>query len=165
MNFSIRAFILFNVFLASAFGSSAAAWAEDTEGFYVFPSAANWNFVSLNETFFTVIQSISLPSGKYIANGTAVLASTTPGFLLVDCRFMLNGHPIPILGDTSRGIIGGGSPTSLLTLPVTVGFTVGTPQSLDLACRGDFRVSSQPSPITAIRVKHLTEQRGIQPQP
>jgi hypothetical protein len=78
---------------------------------------------------------------------------------------MLNGHPIPILGDLSSGSIGGGSPTSLLTLPVTVGFTIGTPQSLDLACRGDFGVTSQPSPITAIRVKHLTEQRGLQPQP
>jgi hypothetical protein len=155
-----RSLILCSVFLASAVGSSTAAWAEQTEGFYVFPSGAGWNFVALDENF-RVIQTISLPAGDYIANASAALESTTPDrFLLAECLFTLNGAR---QGDVSRGLIGGGV-QNFLTLPVTVGVSIDTPQSLQLACRGDAGIRSQPSPITATRVVRLTVQKGVNPQ-
>jgi hypothetical protein len=155
-----RALVLCSLFVASAMGSSTAAWAEQTEGFYVFPFGSDWHSVALDANF-RVIQTISLPPGEYIANASAALESSTQGqFLLVECVFMLNGAP---LGELSRGLIGGGV-NNFLTLPLTVGASIDTPQSLQLACRGDFGVRSQPSPITAIRVVKLTTQKGVNPQ-
>jgi hypothetical protein len=150
-----RAVVLSSLFVASALGTGAAA---ADNGFYVFPSAASWGSVSLDANY-KVIQDLALPPGRYIANASAALESGGGTFLLAECVLMLNGA---VLGDISRGLIGG-SVQNFLTLPLTVGFTTGTAQDLQLACRGDVGVRSQPSPMTAVRVNQLTVQKGFQP--
>jgi hypothetical protein len=108
-------------------------------------------------TDFTEIQKLSsLPPGSYIANGSAVLASNGPDLRLVDCSFTTGGT---LRGELARGMVGGAA-NNFVSLPLTIGFTIGTTTDLAVVCRSDVSpaVVSQPSPITAISVNHLTVQ-------
>jgi hypothetical protein len=108
-------------------------------------------------TDFTEIQKLtSLLPGSYIANASAVLASNGPDLRLVDCSFTTGGT---LRGELARGMVGG-TANNFVSLPLTIGFTIGTTTDLAVACRSDVSpaVVSQPSPITAISVNHLTIQ-------
>ena len=129
-------------------------------GFYAAPELGDWHMVDLG-TEFTEIQRLRLPAGRYIVNAAAQFAAGTIGSVLVDCRFTLNGVQ---KGYMSRGAIGGtGSNNNLVTIPLTVGFSISSNRNLGLECRAEFplMVVSQPSPITAIRVNELVIKEGI----
>ena len=109
-------------------------------------------------TSFTRAQKLALPAGKYIANGSAVLATNEAQFRYVDCIFLVNGR---IIGDVARGMIGGTGVDNFMSLPLTVGFSINAPTNLVLGCRSDVAgvVFTQTSHITAIRVDRLTIQQ------
>jgi hypothetical protein len=109
-------------------------------------------------TVFTEIQKLSsLPPGSYIANASAVLASSGPDLRFVDCSFQTGGFN---RGELARGMVGGGGGNNFVSLPLTIGITITTTTDLVLACRADVSpaVRSQPSPLTAISVSRLTIQ-------
>jgi hypothetical protein len=129
-----------------------------TRGFYVegFLNGASVNI----GTDFTEIQKFSsLPPGSYIANASAVLASSgSPEFHFVDCIFTIGGT---IKGELARGVVGGTGSGGFVSLPLTIGFTISTTTDLGVACRTTAElgvVGSQGSPITAIRVDRLAIQ-------
>ncbi len=109
-------------------------------------------------TSFTRTQKLALPAGKYIANGSAVLATNEAQLRYVDCIFLVNGL---IIGDVARGMIGGTGADNFVSLPLTVGFSINAPTNLVLGCRSDIAgvVFTQTSHITAIRVDRLTIQQ------
>ncbi|HKF95971.1 MAG TPA: hypothetical protein VKB96_15540 [Gammaproteobacteria bacterium] len=128
-----------------------------TRGFYVQPGG-NFNSIFIG-TDFTKFQRLSLPPGNYIANASAVLASQDTNFHQVDCVFMIGGN---IASEVASGTIGGNF-GNFISLPLTLGFKLSNPEDLVLACRADALdvVSTQGSPITAIRVNRLTIQPGF----
>lgn len=130
-------------------------------GYYAFPSGGqSWESVLITGDF-TVIQTLSLPAGDYIANATPVVSVGGPSDpFLVDCMFTLNGTRV---GELSHGMVGG-SFNNFLTLPLTAGFSIRRPQTLAVACRADPPgVYSQPTSITAIRVDNVVIQGGFVP--
>jgi hypothetical protein len=109
-------------------------------------------------TSFTRTQKLALPAGKYIANGSAVLATNEARLRYVDCIFLVNGR---IVGDAARGMIGGTGRDNFMSLPLTAGINITAPTNLVLGCRSDVAgvVFTQTSHITAIRVDRLTIQQ------
>jgi hypothetical protein len=149
--------------LQNSSGGSIAAKVKDdnkghkdqTRGFFVtgIPGGGAINI----GTDFTEIQRLSsLPPGSYIANASAVLASSGPDLRLVDCIFTAGGT---FQGELARGMVGGAA-NNFVSLPLTVGFTIETTTDVAVACRSDVApaVVSQQSPMTAISVTHLTVQ-------
>jgi hypothetical protein len=137
-----------------------AAKKHGTIGYYASPTG-NWGTVKITEEF-TPVQNLSLPPGSYIANASAVVSSEdlSSGYVHVDCIFMLHGF---IRGEASRATVGG-TVTTFITLPLTIGFTIEEPTDLVVACRSTgTQVWSQPTSITAIRVENLVIQEGFQP--
>lgn len=136
----------------------AATTAEDQpiRGFFAtgLPGGVSVNI----GTSFTAVQSLSLPAGKYIATGSAVLASNAFERRYVDCIFLVNGL---VKGDLSKGMIGGTGRDDFTSLPLTIGFSINAPTNLVLGCSSDVAdvVLSQTSHITAIRVERLTIQQ------
>jgi hypothetical protein len=128
-----------------------------TRGFFAFPSGDGWVTVNLVAAESTVIQRLTLPPGKYIANAIASLASNN--LTSVRCRLTIG----TLDSDYVTGVVGG-ELNDFLTLALTFGFTVQAPQDLVLSCTAaSAGVVSQPSPITAIRVDRLTIQGGFAP--
>jgi hypothetical protein len=163
MTFTIaRVLILAGGLIANVGGGGGAAWAQETRGFFADPGHGSWQSVNIG-TNFTVIQRFSaLPPGKYLAHASAVLASSDPLFRYVDCGFTIGRN---LQSDLARGVVGGTGVDNFVSLPLTLGFTLTTAQTLAVACRADVAdaVVSQPSPITIIKVDRLTVQRGFQP--
>jgi len=157
MNFHVgRAFMLCSAALGVAVGGGGSARADDqdqggTRGFFT-PAAAFE--ARLLDGEFREMRRLSLPPGRYIANATAGFASSTPDFFIAECIFFLGEG---MQGELSRATLGG-SFGNFVTIPLTVGVTLKTPQDLLVACRGDSAVSTQPTTITAIRVDRLTLQ-------
>jgi hypothetical protein len=121
----------------------------DTPGFFVTGGGVS---VPVG-TGFTVIQKLSLPSGKYIATASAVLVTEDAAAHPVNCIFMVNGL---IQGDAAKGS------GNVLSLPLTIGFAIEAATDLELTCATDVAgvVVSQTSHITAVGVDRLTIQDG-----
>lgn len=128
-------------------------------GYYASPTG-NWGTVRITEEF-TVVQNLSLPAGSYIANATAVVSSESPSYSFnsVACIFMINGF---IQGESSRATVGG-DVNNMVSLPLTIGFTIDEPTDLEVACLAGntTQVWSQPTSITAIPVDNLVIQQGF----
>ncbi len=109
-------------------------------------------------TGFTPIQKLRLPAGKYIANGSAVLASNEAERRFIGCIFLIKGRT---QGDMAKGMIGGTGRDDFASLPLTIGFSINAPTDLVLTCTSDVAgvVVSQTSHIAAIRVDRLTIQQ------
>lgn len=136
-----------------------AAKKKGSIGYYASPTG-NWGTVRITEEF-TVVQNLSLPAGSYIANASANVASESPSLTYnsVSCIFMINGF---IRGEASRATVGG-DVNNMLSLPLTIGFTIDEPTDLEVACAAGntTQVWSQPTSITAIRVDNLEIQEGF----
>lgn len=161
-----RILVLVGMVIASGVGGGVAAWAADggndqgsTRGFFAFPSGDGWVTVIIgtDPTVPTVLQRLTLPPGKYIANAIASLASSN--LTSVRCRLTVG----TLDSDYVTGVVGR-ELNDFLTLALTFGFTIQAPQELAIACTAaSDGVVSQPSPITAIRVDRLTIQEGFAP--
>jgi hypothetical protein len=130
---------------------------NSTSGFFAFPDGG---FLEVElTTAFTDIQRLSLPSGNYIANASAQVATNSAAPVIVQCIFMIDGMT---QGESVRTTFGGTGFDQFSSLPLTVGFSINERKELALACLtdGSGRVFSQASPITAIRVDRLTVTTG-----
>ena len=161
MNTSLaRGLVVAGLSIGSVMGSGpAAAQANPTDGFFAFPQGGDWSPVALG-TEPVEIQRITLPAGSYIVQASAALATEdTQVTHFVACGLGVAGV---IQGELSRGLLGGATPPTFLTLSLTAGFAIDATQDLSLVCVTDVPdvVISQPSPITAIRVDSLTVSGG-----
>jgi hypothetical protein len=138
--------------------ASAADNPNPIHGFFAYP---NGGFGSIEiTTDFTDIQRLSLPPGKYIANASAQVATNSATPVSVGCIFMIGGR---IKGEPARTMVGGTGTDNFASMPLTVGFSINERRELALACQtdGTGTVFSQASPITAIRVDHLSVRFGM----
>jgi hypothetical protein len=111
---------------------------------------------------FTIVASLELPRGHWVAFATVALANDngTPGTTGVQMGFLLDGEIYSTLvqtdfvnADTLEGSLSG-----FRVVPLTTGLTLDGPHTLQVGCvaASPFTVTSQPTTITAIQVESLT---------
>jgi hypothetical protein len=114
---------------------------------------------------FTVIASLELPPGSWVAFATVALAGTggRTGTISVQMGFLLDGEIYStlvqsnfVVADALDNAIAG-----FLVVPLTTGLALDKPQTLQVGCVATFpdQVSSQPTTITAIQVESVSRIR------
>jgi hypothetical protein len=75
----------------------------------------------------------SLPAGRYMANATIEFISDDPDRRVVDCLFTVGPGSV---AQPFSGNVGGG-PGSIITLPLSIAFVIGSPKDVGIICRAD----------------------------
>lgn len=119
---------------------------------------------------FTVVASLELPPGSWVAFATVALAGTGSliGTVVVQMGFLLDGaiYSTLVQSDFVTADTLDGGTSGFRVVPLTTGLALDTPQTLQVGCVATYpeAVSSQPTTITAIQVASVTRIRDQFPK-